>query len=242
MKTAYWWRNDRLCPRGNFGDLLTPLLLQHFAGQNVRWAPIDEASIVGVGSILEHIPPMWNGIIAGAGKLAPWSELRLYSNRANILALRGPLSALGIAGDYAIGDPGLLANELVTIQEKKYDLGIVPHWSDKALVNDPRWTPFHPKIIRPDQDPLVAIRAIGECRKIVASSLHGLIIADAFGIPRRFEYTPTLDKDGGKFKFEDYHASVNMKVEIGKLQTAHRYTVEDRQHELYDVYESLRNF
>jgi len=41
------------------------------------------------------------------------------------------------------------------------------------------------------------------------------------------------------FKFNDYSLSVNLKLEIGELQQAHRYTVEDRQHELWDVWRCL---
>jgi hypothetical protein len=41
------------------------------------------------------------------------------------------------------------------------------------------------------------------------------------------------------FKFNDYSLSISLKLEVGKLQRAHRYTVEDRQHELWDVWRSL---
>lgn len=239
---TFWWHDPVLAPGGNFGDLLTPLLMEHFSGLTGRWAPVEDAEFIGIGSVLEHIPPMWQGVIAGAGRLMWDSPVHLYGNRAIILGLRGPLSARGIKGDYALGDPGLLANELAPITKKKYDLGIVPHWSDKKLAHDPRFTQFNPVIIRPDQDPLDVVRTIGECRKIVSSSLHGLIVADSYGIPRRFELTDKFDTEGGRFKFDDYALSISMKIEVGKTQQAHRYTVEDRQHELFDMWTTLGRY
>lgn len=235
---AFWWQDSVKAPGGNWGDLLTPLLIDHFTDMHARWVPVEEADFIGVGSILEHIPPGWEGVIAGAGRLIWDSPLNI--DQAKILALRGPLSARGVPGDYALGDPGLLANELAPIKAKKYDIGIVPHWSDNRLSTDPRFTKFgNHKVIQFNQDPLTIVRTIGECRKIVSSSLHGLIVADSYGIPRRFEYAPSLDTEGGMFKFNDYSLSISLKLEVGKLQRAHRYTVEDRQHELWDCWRTL---
>lgn len=230
--SAYWWVG-----RPNFGDLLTPLLLQHFCGIVADWAPFPEASLVGVGSVLEHIPNGWAGKIVGAGKLHEESLLPI--GHSEILALRGPLTAKGLRGDFAIGDLGLLANELVRVETKKYALGIVPHWSDTTLGTNPTFARYSPIVIDPRGDPLDVIRTIGECEKIVASSLHGMILADAFGIPRRFEYAPRLSMEGGMFKFRDYSEGVRTPFEIGVTSQVHRQAVDDRKSELYDVLRSL---
>ncbi len=231
---AYWWKQIP-----NFGDRLTSLLLSRFSNVDAIWAPMADAQLVGVGSILDLVPENWSGIILGSGKLRPTFEFK-PSRGARILALRGKLTAEGIKGDFALGDPGLLANELVEVETKKYDLGIVPHWSDKELLERPEFKKFNPKIIDPRGDPLDVIRTIGECRKIVASSLHGIIVADAFGIPRRFEYAKQFDREGGIFKFQDYSSAINTPFEAGKLITAPRFHVEDRKHELFDVFQELR--
>jgi pyruvyltransferase len=228
--TAYWWKGHP-----NFGDMLTFLLMERFADTTVEWAPAQEANIFAVGSILEAIPSGWRGIVAGSGRLFEQSTLHLED--AIILGLRGPLSAKGVKGDYAIGDPGLLADELVTV-DKEYNLGLVPHWSDTVL--ETQFGQYNPRIIRPEGDPLEVIREIGRCRKIVSSSLHGLIVADAFGIPRRIELVGAkFIKEGGDFKFRDYHASIGMPFTVGVLQEAPRYNVQDRQSELYDMLASL---
>jgi hypothetical protein len=170
----------------NFGDALAPLLLDHFCDADLEWAPIADASIASIGSVLEHIPPRWTGYICGSGKLKENSAINL--SHATVVALRGPLSAKGIKGNFALGDPGLLADELVGPQEKRWDLGIVPHWKDDELA--PRFArliraPSTTRVISPRLDPLTVVTEIGACKRIVTSSLHGMITADAFGIPRR---------------------------------------------------------
>jgi pyruvyltransferase len=238
---AYWWKEVP-----NFGDGLAPLLLEHFTDMKVEWGTISHAQIASVGSILEHVPPLWDGVILGSGRLLENSRLHLQQMRsgitAKIVALRGPLTARGIPGSYTLGDPGILADELVGPQKKQWDLGIIPHFSDTELAA--RFTamiqpPHTTRVIHPGGDPLTVLREIGACHRIVTSSLHGMIVADAFGIPRRVEYTPKMDKDGGDFKFRDYSASIQTPFIVGKMQEPARTSVEDIKYNVYDAYRSL---
>src|SRR5271166_27624 len=237
---AYWWVGVP-----NFGDALAPLLLKKFAGLRVEWATISHSSVASIGSILEHIPPLWDGYIVGSGKLHEDSRLQLMQmgvTSPKILSLRGPLSAKGIQGDFSLGDPGILADELVGAQEKQWDLGILPHFSDGELI--PRFEKLMPagvtiKHIDPQQEPLEVIRQIGACRRMVTSSLHGMIISDAFGIPRRVEVAKTMAKDGGDFKFRDYSASIQTRWEPGKMVEASRFRVEDLKFQVYDAFREL---
>ncbi len=230
--TAYYWVG-----RPNFGDLLTPLLISHYTDITVSWAPIQTAELVGVGSVIEHIPNGWDGRIVGAGKLH--EESLFPVGRTRILALRGPLTAKGLRGDFALGDLGLLANELVRVETKRHALGIVPHWSDGELALREEFVRYKPLVIDPRGDPLDVIAEIGACEKIVCSSLHGMILADAFGIPRRFEYAARLDSEGGTFKFRDYSESIRTPFEVGKTLLANRQAIDDVKSALYDVVRSL---
>jgi pyruvyltransferase len=239
---AYWWAEHP-----NFGDQLAPLLLERFADIKATRATICGSSIVTVGSCLEHIPPEWPGYILGTGALYENSRLHLHTGTATILGVRGPLTAKKCpAGTYMLGDPGLLAPELVVPPyepDKLYDLGIVPHWTDDHLARDPRFKlddKWVTRIISPTQDPLSVIRSISHCQKIVTSSLHGMIIADAFGIPRRFEPAPHWSAaEGGMFKFHDYLESIGAPFVVGKMTTVSRLRVEDRRYELQDAYDDL---
>ncbi len=209
--SAFWWRGAP-----NFGDRLTPLLLSRFAHIDAVWAPPEKADVVCVGSILGTlVGPTFEGAILGSGKLF---EDGVVPANARILALRGPLTAKGVRGDYAIGDPGLLADELVKVETKLYDLGIIAHWKDRTLALDPRFAERNPVIIDARADPIDVLQTIGTCRHLISSSLHGLIVADAFGIPRQFEATADWTREGGLFKVRDYCASVGVPFEIGVMQ------------------------
>lgn len=232
----YYWKAKR-----NFGDLLSGLLLERFCGLKSKWVEPAEAELVMCGSVLEHLPDNYSGVIAGAGKLH--EEVKLNLPLAKILALRGPLSAKGLKGDFVLADPGLLADELVKIENKEYNLGIVPHWTDTVLEFDQRFLKYKPHIINVADDPLHVITEIAKCKKIVSSSLHGIILADAFGIPRRIELAPRMishASEGGEFKWKDYSASLNIKFEIGVTKAVDRNRVIDKQHELFDVFEEIK--
>lgn len=239
MKVYYW--KGKL----NFGDLLTPLLLKKFCKLNSEWATADKADLVMVGSILEHLPEGFKGIIAGTGKLHYHTKLKFPN--AKILGVRGRFTAnsLGLKGDYILGDAGLLANELVPLEDKIYNLGIVPHWSDTELEKDSRFTKYNPKIIRVSDDPLKVISEIGKCHKIVSSSLHGIITADAFNIPRRIEIAPSMtkypDREGGLYKWRDYQSSLGIPLEIGgKAKAVNSNIITTRQHEIFDMLQEIK--
>lgn len=231
---AFWWKAVN-----NFGDQLTPLLLDRFSGFIPEWSPVNEAEILVVGSILDQVSPQFTGTILGSGKL---HDRPLTFRNANVLAVRGPLTANDFPG-VAVGDPGLLACDLILPQEKLHNLGIVPHWTDRKLEHRPEFLKYNPLIIRPEQPVMEVLHQIASCRKIVSSSLHGLIVADSFGIPRRFEIADQLiirqHIEGGMFKFKDYAASLRMEFTVGKTQEAPRYHLEELQYELYDLFSSL---
>ena len=236
MKIYYW------NVKKNFGDELSGLLIKKFTKLSSEWSVPEEADLVMVGSILEHLSSDYSGIIAGCGKLH--EKTKVSFPNAKILALRGPLTARGVKGNFVLADPGLLADELVSLEDREYDLGIVPHWTDKDLEHNKIFKKYNPLIIRPNQDPLEVIRQIGKCKKIVSSSLHGIILADAFGIPRRIEIAPRMQthphQEGNLFKFKDYLSSINMPFEFGVTREVDRNTITEKQHELYDVFQEIK--
>lgn len=227
---AWWWRG-----RSNFGDCLTGPILKRFCDIDVEYADLESADVVGVGSVLGLLPRGWGGTVLGAGRMHQALPVRLRD--ARVLALRGPLSAAGIPGDFALGDLGLLAPWLIEPVSKRFRLGVVPHWSAWDDPKEAVWgfDQYDPLYINVAHDPLHVLRLIASCEKIVTSSLHGAIVADAFGIPCRIEYARRFDREGGVFKFRDYHASIGLPFELGKTRTASRFAVEKVQHELIDV-------
>lgn len=222
MTTRVFWWNERI----NHGDLLTVTLLNHF-GIDHTWAPPENADCVIVGSILDQLPHGWTGTVLGAGKLREASDIRVRLRNADIRGVRGPLTAKHLKGDFALGDPGLLASSLVTPRQAAYDLGVLPHWTDNELVH--RFPYGH--YISPRNGALFVLNEISKCRRVVSSSLHGIIYADAMGIPRQAEHF-----DGSDFKWNDYSLSIGMKrPEFGKLILANQNKVQRQGKEVQDA-------
>jgi pyruvyltransferase len=91
---------------------------------------------------------------------------------------------------------------------RKYRLGIVPHYVDKGSpeVERLRASP-DVRIIDIEGGILEVIDQINSCENVVSSSLHGMIVADAYGIPSAW-VTMSGRVAGEGFKFRDYLASV----------------------------------
>jgi pyruvyltransferase len=133
-----------------------------------------------------------------------------------VFAVRGPMTRKLLL-DQEIdcpeiyGDPALLFPRFYNPHiEKKYKVGIVPHYVDsksnwiKSLNSD------EVKIIDICSDTHSFIDSIKECECIISSSLHGIIASDAYGIPNI--WAKMSERVGGNgFKFRDYFASVGRK-------------------------------
>ena len=52
------------------------------------------------------------------------------------------------------------------------------------------------------------VEAIASCEVVLSQSLHGLIVADALGVPNVW-IAPTGDMVGGRFKFDDYFSTLD---------------------------------
>lgn len=199
------------CRANNFGDWLTPVILNYY-GFTVQFVGPYESDIIMVGSILEQVPHLYKGVILGTGMIYP--ESKLLFPHAEILGLRGNLTKINTSINYEIilGDPGLLISILVKkAKKKKYKLGIIPHVNHKLSNVIERFkSKKNVKIIDPQFPPIKVAKAVSSCEAVLSSSLHGLIFADSFGIPNR---RIILDGNlvGGNFKFDDYYSVLDCK-------------------------------
>jgi hypothetical protein len=204
MTRVYWWNGQN-----NYGDALTPVLLKHFAGIEAKHVAPHEAELIVTGSIIGDMPLDWKGIVLGAGKMVASPDAL---SMADVRALRGPLT--GSAPVYA--DPGLLAALLPhpKVVTTGHTVGVIPHYVDSWLAD--RWAATYSTkgstlLIDITQHPIDIITQASMCQEIVSSSLHGLILADSLGLPRRWE--PCSEVLGDGFKFRDYGASVGWGAE-----------------------------
>jgi pyruvyltransferase len=163
---------------------------------------------VAVGSIAHAIhggeAVIWgSGVSIRGGLLAK----NVPRTRYDVRAIRGPISAghlrdFGIPVPEVYGDPvWLLPSIFQEKVEKRWELGVIPHIQDidgfGPLARPPadsvryRIDPAESAsvtIINTWHDPTwegicQTLRAILSCKRIVSQSFHGVVIAEAFGIP-----------------------------------------------------------
>ncbi|MGQ4506446.1 polysaccharide pyruvyl transferase family protein [Dermabacteraceae bacterium P13103] len=220
---TFWWAGIT-----NFGDLITPFLFRK-AGIAPLWKPAKSADVFGVGSILEIVPEGYAGIIWGSGKMHE-NEVTQLPN-ARVLGVRGELTkaSLGLGDDVFLGDPGLLMSDYVGKGKRSFDLGVIPHFTHldspwvRKLAED---SEFRVRLIDVRNQPLNVTKQIASCEAILTTSLHGLIIADALGVPAVWAL-PEPVLAGADFKFRDYESVVDpegelasRRVEISEMKNA----------------------
>lgn len=211
---SFWWSNPCVPNVFNFGDLLTPMLLAHYC-PNLVVVPSKRkvATLYGVGSIIRAIDPAKFSILLGSGAIA---DEGIKLPKARVYALRGELSKamLGVEEDIPLGDPGLLAPYILPMNEMPFSaqnkpIAIIPHlkqYADKRL--DPYRFDSRYKVINVRAEAEHVIRDICSCSCVISSSLHGLIIADAYQIPNvRLIFDDGL-RDVSDFKYEDYYSAI----------------------------------
>lgn len=200
----------------NFGDDLSPLIVAAVTGRAVEHARLVDADLAAIGSILDRVlrHRKWRLL---RGRLTP---LRLWGSGfisegpqrgawgLAPLAVRGPLTRdrFGLADGLPLGDPGILCRDLVPeLPRPSRAWGVIPHFEDETspLVDALCERLGALRIPVSGDDPVATLRAIAGCAGVVSSSLHGLIAADALGIPNwRVSFGRELK--GGDFKFRDY--------------------------------------
>lgn len=201
---AFWWTGEH-----NFGDLITPYLLRR-AGVAPLLKPARSADMVAVGSILEILPSNFAGAVWGSGKMH--EHVITHLPDAHIAAVRGRLTRdlLGCPEDLPLGDPGLLVGAGSVKTAPRGQIGVVAHfkhrghpWFRHLLASNARV-----RDITVHADPETVAAQIADCRAVITTSLHGLIVADAMGVPAVWGL-PEPILDGGDFKFRDHESVVN---------------------------------
>lgn len=206
----------------NWGDDINIYFLEKLWKRSLSYLYVSPLSFrkrktnyVVIGSTIAMLADE-NSIIWGAGIIDETAEMKVAPKK--ILAVRGPktrewLMQRGISCPEVYGDPALLLPRVYTPSsaDKRYRLGVIPHYQDydsevlNNLKADPSvlfikmegytsWTDLLDQVI--------------SCDYIASSSLHGLIIAEAYGIPNLWvEISGKLM--GGHFKFHDFFQSIH---------------------------------
>ena len=204
----------------NWGDKVNPYLVEKITGKKVISSNSifnykNKPEILGVGSIITG--DLSNYVIWGSGVIS--EKTTLINKPKEVLALRG-LNTLKkikeVGGDCNFfGDPVLLFPEIFPKSnvEKKYKYGIVPHFKNKNSIGIKKIIELNNpeiKIIDIQSEGIEQfVTDILSCENILSSSLHGLILAEAYGIPTcRVVFSEKIL--GGDFKFYDYYSGVGI--------------------------------
>ena len=202
---VYW--TCRGNQRGNFGDMLSPLLVKALSGRPVKFEQ-HGPRLFAVGSLLKFTRPgdvVWGSGFIDAGDVC--------DHRIHVYAVRGPLTRrkllqAGVDCPEVYGDPALLLPWLYRLPKHTHrGIGIIPHYVDearvRALVKDPGI-----RIINIRAGVEQVLHQISRCEILLSSSLHGCVLGDAYAIPSA--WVSISDKVvGGGFKFHDYYAGTD---------------------------------
>lgn len=189
----------------NIGDALTPWLIKKFTGKLPLYVPFtcQFPKYMLSGSILNHAvkyTTVWGAGIA--------NEVDKIASGVDIRSVRGPLTARKVrvqAGNdvQVVGDPAWLIPRYYDPQSRAaslYKVGICPHYLHQAEVA--RWIGDRTdiKLINVFDTIEKFVDDMCSCDVVYSSSLHGLVIADAYGIPSQWiDCTDSIGGDGIKF-------------------------------------------
>jgi hypothetical protein len=211
-----WW--PRPFP-GNFGDWLSPLVLQRQSGYPVTYvaptAPTAVPHLALIGSIGRFIKH--RSIVVGTGVSSTDLELNRH---ATYLSVRGPLTAQVVrrsgGPDVAsTGDPAALLRRMVPIDIGPTNgrLALVRHYTHANLpVTLPDGTDELSILVSHPDDLESFVRRLATYDGVITSAMHVMIICHTYGIPcsligfRGFESTV----HGTGMKYRDYSLGVGL--------------------------------
>lgn len=210
---VYWWAG-----KPNFGDVLGPLIVESITGKkpfNIKGKLEFRDGLVTVGSLLNHLDrpglEVW-----GSGLIRPIGESEIAKMKtkipSRIHAVRGALTRhelvtkLGLEVPEVYGDPALLLPKFFRPDKNVSPNAGLPvavlHYQHSAL-----WTEDMEAVasfVDVADSAETVVSQIALASHVVSSSLHGVIVAEAYGVPwtwLRFNDNPLY---GDRFKFDDF--------------------------------------
>lgn len=216
------WFKDQV----NIGDQLSPVIVDYMLSRESIDSNIRNrgsiAHLIALGSIIgtaKYDAVIWGSGILGAVQLVQIARFRRLI-KYDIRAVRGPLTKeyLNVAGyhnDAVLGDPAILMPLIYNPkEEKKYDISVVHHYVADAdgkeenvhsiSVQTTNWKNFIDEIV--------------SSKKVISSSLHGIILAETYGVPAVF-INENVDEQ--LFKYYDWYFST------GRREVRIAYSLEE---------------
>jgi pyruvyltransferase len=195
----------------NFGDVLGPELVKRIlASRGISSESTRTSRLFTIGSVLHFASS--GDTVWGTGRNGKVADTAHKFTTLDVRAVRGPLTATFLRDRGAnvpdiYGDPGLLTAKYFpefqkTSGERKFDVTIVPNLNDLGSVA------YGENVLDPRKPLLECLARIANSRLVVGSSLHGIIVAEAFGVPARLVVSPHEHE----FKYRDYYLGTKRDV------------------------------
>lgn len=202
----YYWQQPTFV---NFGDYLSIKIVERMVEQPVRTyqRKQPEKKLLGLGSILVFARE--GDVIWGTGTNGKELRREAYDfKNLDVRAVRGPLTRAFLKNIFDIdcpevyGDPALLMPylfpEFRRSENPTHDYIIIPHYADIKYFSLDGFE----HVIYSIQPWDTVVRHILDAKFVISSSLHGIIVAEAYGIPARMlrlsEHEPLI-------KYQDYY-------------------------------------
>lgn len=194
----------------NVGDLLSKItfgyLLDHKGISSLR-SKRGTVRIAFIGSVIQFLTA--DAVVYGSGFLFDYVAQQFAKKKLklDVRAVRGPLTRqklieTGYTVPEVYGDPAILLPLFYLPQKttEKKDFLVIPHWKtvDKYV------SMGYPVLSPITDDWQHFVDEIASARLVISSSLHGLILAEAYGIPAIL--LNEVEK-GNLFKYQDYYFS-----------------------------------
>lgn len=198
-------------PVYNIGDQISPVIVEALSARKVLHVQgFQKHKLISIGSILAAARE--GDQIWGSGlKLKEHAQYLKKAKGFKIHAVRGPLTRkavenVGISCPEVYGDPALLMPIIYPISKIQTNkIGIIPHISQVEELSE-LVVGTEYEVISPAMHWRLFLKKINSCRLILSSSLHGIILSDAYGVPAiPVKHQSWLS--GSPFKFDDYYAS-----------------------------------
>lgn len=201
----YYWR-PLWTYEQNFGDHLSKIIVSKILADGECFLEEETPAshrMFAIGSIM-HVAQN-DEVIWGSGVHGNMKPEDHTFQRLNVRAVRGPLTRKflmdrGIQVPEVYGDPALLLPHIFPHKFRptsKMAYGVVPHHTEYEMFK----VQNTPNLISSMGSWNQIIHKILEADFVISSSLHGLIIAEAYGIPTRY-LRVTANQD--LFKYNDY--------------------------------------
>lgn len=204
----------------NFGDTIGPYLVHKITGKPViNISNIDIPGIMAVGSILQLID-RHDLVVWGSGLIEiPNKKVRVNIKKYNpqILSLRGELTknqlekaGIKIPEKVIYGDPALVLPFFFQPNIKRDSkIAICPHYIHKNYFLENVIIDESIKFVDVQQDMESVVKDIISSKVCISTSLHGLIISQAYNIPWVWLEIEDENLKGSDFKFKDFFSTLD---------------------------------